>query len=312
MVGENGARPLPNQMCQDGRLGIQPPLASHGQDHTHLRVEWGLLCTNQTSTFPWFCPSPPLSTQSTATSWGWLSGTRLSRPSPQTVMGEGLSSRGLTASGLSPGSRALLSGRSSVPANPSAVLSEYIWNPALPSLWLWSPSHFLSGSLCSLSNSPSCFRPCCIYSGLNRATTVIIFKSIQNPLVASHITEWYHSLRSIGTLAHLLPLPLALFLLVPSIFVSLCSYGLRPSSTLQVQGLLFCLLCLGDPFCWSCMVFFLPLLTSLCCLLNEAFSIWYMTGPYCFHPVSSPPSLPVLYNSAASDICFAILWNPWG
>lgn len=61
MVGENGARLLPNQMCQDGGLGIQPPLASHGQDHTHLHVEWGLLCTNQTSTFPWFCPSAPLS-----------------------------------------------------------------------------------------------------------------------------------------------------------------------------------------------------------------------------------------------------------
>lgn len=49
-----------------------------------------------------------------------------------------------------------------------------------------------------------------------------------------------------------------------------------------------------DPFCWSCMAFFLPPFTSLCCLLNEAFSdhiIYNRT--LLFHAASSPPSLPL-------------------
>lgn len=125
MMGENAVCPLSSQACQDGGIGIQPPLASRDWDHTHL---WGagpavhksnlhlpLVLSFSTSVNS---ALPPLGGDSVASlsvdvglkqSWekGCLPG-------------------GLTASGLSPGSQALLSGCSSLPTNPSAVLSEYI------------------------------------------------------------------------------------------------------------------------------------------------------------------------------------------
>lgn len=130
---------------------------------------------------------------------------------------------------------------------------------------------------------------------------MIILKSIQNPLGASHITEGYHGLRSIGTQSH--PLP---YLWLQFFFFLM---GSGSSSTLQVQDL-------PSVFCaWKTLAAGAAWLSSSLSLhLYVAFSTRLslttlcIGGPYCFHPASSPPFLPLCFITHQHlIICFTIL-----
>lgn len=171
----------------------------------------------------------------------------------------------------------------------------------------YSPSHFSSpGPLQLLSNWSLCFHPRPLYFSLNGATRVLIWKMVQNPLMAPLIQGSINDLKAVDTLPHPSPLPWLCSLFFPATqtlwpqthqahFSFRGLYMLSPRRQFPPEPNGFLLL--------------LPL------GLSVTFSVRLsLRRPYCFHPsiLVLFSSSMLLHNSHHLMFVFTIISNPRG